>query len=410
MRDARRHRERMTPVVRNMVLATTISALGNGMVFPFTLIYLNQVRGIALSTSGLIIAVMGLVSIAVTPLAGIGIERASATRTGQVAFVLSAVAYALMPLVRTAPLAFVLAVFIGAGMGLWTPAVSTVLGEVATGNQRTRAFALQRAGMNLGVGLGGAIGGFVAVTERPSTFTLLFLLDALTFLPPIFLLPRHIARPVRQAGSLVGTYREVLQDKFYVRFLVLDFGTALCFAFGFDLLPAHASAVLGLSNTLIGWLFVANTLTVVLLQMPTVSLLAGRHRLHAYSAMGVLWTVGFAIVLGAAGRTVLGAAALLAAAVSVMGLAECIMGAVRGPLTAELAPDRLLGRYYALGSAVFSIGLAAGRAMGGFVLDASQQALWWMGVAVGVAMTVGPLTITRSMPVALHRSPVQGRR
>lgn len=388
-----------------MVLATTISALGNGMVYPFTLIYLNRVRGIDLGTAGLVIAVMGIVAIAATPLAGIGMERASATRVAQTSLLISAGSYALMATVHTAPMAFALAVLIGLGNGLMTPATSTVLGEVASGEVLTRAFALHRAGLNLGMGLGGAIGGFVAVTDRPSTFTVLFVVDALTFLPPLILLPRHLA-PIGRSRS-TGSYREVLQDKFYARFLLLDFATALCFSFGFDLLPAHASRALGLDNTAIGWLFVANTVTIVVLQLPIAAGLAGRRRLHAYSGMGALWMVAFAIVLGAAGLTPLGATLLLAFAVAVMGLAECIMGAVRGPLTAELAPEALRGRYYSVGAAVFSLGLAVGRAVGGFVLKGSEQGLWWLGIAVALSMVVGPLGLSGLIPESLHRSPAR---
>ena len=48
--------------------------------------------------------------------------------------------------------------------------------------RRHAAFAQQRLTMNLGIGLGGLVGGFIAHVRDPHTFTVLFTLDAVTFL------------------------------------------------------------------------------------------------------------------------------------------------------------------------------------------------------------------------------------
>jgi len=51
------------------------NALGNGIVFPFLLIYLHNVRGIGLGTSGLILAASSLAGLVGGPASGALIDR-----------------------------------------------------------------------------------------------------------------------------------------------------------------------------------------------------------------------------------------------------------------------------------------------------------------------------------------------
>jgi len=46
------------------------NALGNGVVFPFLLIYLHNVRGISLGMSGLVLAATSVAGLAAGPLSG----------------------------------------------------------------------------------------------------------------------------------------------------------------------------------------------------------------------------------------------------------------------------------------------------------------------------------------------------
>jgi MFS family permease len=52
------------------------NAFGNGVVFPFVLIYLHNVRGISLGVAGLAIATAGVASLVAGPVAGALIDRA----------------------------------------------------------------------------------------------------------------------------------------------------------------------------------------------------------------------------------------------------------------------------------------------------------------------------------------------
>src|SRR5437016_2859989 len=84
----------------------------------------------------------------------------------------------------------------------------------ASAARRHAAYAQQRVTMNLGIGLGGLVGGAIATVHHPHSFTILFLADAATFLVYVAVLAfvpdpgvggeAHAAKP--------SSYRAVLRD------------------------------------------------------------------------------------------------------------------------------------------------------------------------------------------------------
>ena len=72
---------------------------------------------------------------------------------------------------------------------------------------------MQRVMMNLGIGLGGLVGGLIATTANPTSFQVLFLGDAATFLVYSVFLLRVPAPPrtPRPEGRERGGYGEVVR-------------------------------------------------------------------------------------------------------------------------------------------------------------------------------------------------------
>jgi MFS family permease len=100
------------------------------------------------------------------------------------------------------------------------------------------------------------------------------------------------------------------------------------------------------------------------------------------------------------------AALLLAFAMSVFAVGECLHGAVQAPLVADLADHRLLGRYMALSALSWQVGFALGPAVGGFVLGVSPVAVWFGAAAVCLATSAAALALESTLPVRVRRTPV----
>src|SRR6266487_807180 len=159
-----------------------VNSLGNGIVFPFIVIYLHNVRGISFAAAGLALAAGAVAALAAGFGAGTFVDRFGGRNTLLLGLLLQAVSFALFPLVREAWHAFVLLALEGAGTACFWPGQSTLLSRLTPAERTHSAFALQRISMNLGLGMGGVVGGLIATTRHPASFTVLFLLDAATFL------------------------------------------------------------------------------------------------------------------------------------------------------------------------------------------------------------------------------------
>jgi MFS family permease len=171
-------------------------------------------------------------------------------------------------------------------------------------------------------------------------------------------------------------------------------------------LPVFAETT-GVSERGIGLIFLFNTLAILLLQLPAAKVLQGRRRTRAFAVTGVIWAVSWSMAL-VAGFTsaALGATTILILAAVVFGVGECLLGVVQGPLVADLAPERVRGRYTALWLTTTQFGLTIGPAVGAFLLAWSSTALWTTAAVVCVVAGVAGLLLERVLPPAALHTPV----
>ena len=384
-----------------------VNALGNGIVFPFIVIYLHNVRGISFAAAGLALSAGAVGALAAGWGAGTIVDRFGGRNTLLLGLLLQATAFALFPLIREAWQAFALLALEGAGTACFWPGQSTLLSRLTPPERTHSAFALQRISMNLGLGLGGVIGGLIASTDHPDSFTVLFLLDAATFFVFIAVLST-IREPAREAEAHEASsgYRVVLRDRNFVWLLCLN---VLFVAVGYEvfaLLPPFAKNYAGVSERWVGTMWLANTVLIVLIQLPVSKALEGRRRMRALALMSLLFAAAALIVLGG-GIWLTGTAAALVFvfATLVFGLGETLQGPTQAPLVADLAPDHLRGRYFALGSMSWSAGSILGPAVGGPLLGWHPLAVWPLAAVVSVVAAAGCLALERRLPERVLRSP-----
>jgi predicted MFS family arabinose efflux permease len=385
-----------------------VNAFGNGITYPFVVIYLHNVRGFSLGTAGLVLATNGAMSLVASPIAGWLSDRIGGRRTLGGALVLMAAGIASFPLVREQWHAFVAMAVVGAGNGSFWPSQSTLLAGLAPEARRHAAYALQRVSRNLGIGLGGLTGGLIATTSDPTSFTILFLIDAATFLGFIAVLPfvPDPELPPVEEGAPPGRYRDVLRDRLLLGIVGLNVVFVSAGYAQIELLPAFAKNEAHVSERGIGVIFLVNTLVIVFAQLPIARALEGRRRMPALALMTLLWATAWMIVLvGGATLEAMAAASVFALAGLMFGLGECFQGPTQGALVADLAPPRLRGRYMGLSTISWEIGFVIGPAIGGFVLDREPLALWPLAAGTCLLAGVGALALERGIPPKLRLTP-----
>jgi MFS family permease len=384
------------------------NSFGNGLALPFLVIYLHNVRGFSLGTSGLIVAVSSAALVGAGIFAGPLIDRFGAKRVLATGLVLQAVGYGLLPLVRSPWQAFVLLAIEGAGSAGFWPSQSTLISRLTPHARRHAAFAQQRVTMNLGIGLGGLAAGLIAHIGNPTTFTVLFVLDALTFLAYVGVLA-FIHDPgvaPDEVGDTPSSYRAVLRHKTFLGLWTLNFLFVFAGYSLFNLLPVFAHDESGLSERQIGAIFFVNTAAIVLAQLPLTRWIEGRRRMRALALMPLLWAVAWLLVDAAGFWLTAGAAfGVIALAAVLLGIGECFHGPAHQALVADIGPPSLRGRYFAVHSLSWGLAGTLGPAVGGFILAAAPFALWPLASAVCVVAAIGVLAIERFIPPKLQRIP-----
>src|SRR5262249_23087534 len=206
----------------------------------------------------------------------------------------------------------------------------------------------------------------------------------------------------------VGGYREVLRDRAVLHLALIN---VAMIAVGWGvftwLTPPYANSVIGLSTQLIGLLLLINTLAVVIAQVPIAKLAEGRRRVVMMAVAAFLFT-GASLLVIAAGATVNLAFLLLAMAWIAVGVGECFHTTVLTPLTAELAPKGLRGRYMALVGFSWWIGLAIAPMLGAPLLTFSPTVAFLAAAALAVAAAVSALRLERRLPDTARRTPQPG--
>ena len=120
-------------------LGGVMNSFGNGVVLPFLVIYLHDVRGFGLGLSGLVVSVSAAAQLCAGVLAGPLVDRIGPRPVLAAGLVMQAVGIGLFPLVRQPWHAFVLIAVEGAGSAGFWPSQSTLIARLTPPARRHAA-------------------------------------------------------------------------------------------------------------------------------------------------------------------------------------------------------------------------------------------------------------------------------
>ncbi|MEU3410884.1 MFS transporter [Streptomyces sp. NPDC006658] len=401
----------MGAAMRRIHVGNALSAFGLGFTVPYLYVYVAQVRGLGAMTAGLVLAVFAVAALIVLPFAGRAIVRRGPLPVLLAALVLAALGALSLGLAGGAASVLLSAAALGAGQAVMQPALATMIVDCSTADTRSRAFAMQFFLQNLGLGVGGLIGGHLVDTTRVSSFTLLFAIEALMFLVLVVVMatvrmphsPRMADAPARSAR---GGWKQLLGNRAMVQLCVLGFVLFFaCYGQFESGLSAYGVEAAGISTSALGTALAANTLMIVVAQFAVLKLVERRRRTRVIATVGLIWAVAWL----AAGYAGLGhgsqemATAAFVSTYALFGLGEAMLSPTVAPLVADLAPEGLAGQYNSAFALVKQLALAVGPAVGG-PLGASLHAPYVVTFLLfSLSVTVLALRLGRSLTAVQDR-------
>ncbi|WP_345504595.1 MFS transporter [Streptomyces racemochromogenes] len=401
----------MGAAMRRIQAGNALTAFGIGFTVPFLYIYVAQVRGLGSMAATSAFVAFALGALVALPFTGRVIDRRGPVPVVMGAAVAASVGALSLGLSTGLGPILLSALALGAGQAVMQPALATMIVWCSTPSTRTRAFALQFFMQNLGLGIGGLVGGQIVDESRPGSFTLLFGIEAVMFLvlavviatvrmPHVQNISDAMAKDAVPTG---GGWKRLLGHKAMVQLCVLGFVLFFaCYGQFESGLAAFGTEAAGISPSTLGFALAANTGAIVVAQFVVLKLVEKRRRSRVIALVGLIWTVAWLIAgfSGLGHGSAMMAAAAFITTYALFGIGEAMLSPTLAPLVADLAPEGSVGQYNSAFALVKQMALALGPL--GVPLGAGIPMLY-IGVFVLVSLGISVLALR----LGRRLSPVQ---
>ena len=273
------------------------------------------------------------------------------------------------------------------------PSSMALLAGLAPPEQRKAVFALHRLVSNLGMAVGPAMGGFIAMYG----FSWVFWTDGLTTLASAALLTLYFLgeESVTAAPAEAGRAGSAWRDRKLLYLLLAFLPALMVFCQMTGVLPLWVVRDLGFTPRFFGLIFTLNTLLIVVLEVALNLAMARWPHQRQFTLGALLFAAGFGLT-GLA-RT---QGALLATAV-IWTFGEMIMLPAMADAVATLAPAHRRGEFMGLYSLTFAVGMALGPWLGVLGYARGGPRLVWAACAVvgtGSAFLLSRFRLPRTSP------------
>jgi MFS family permease len=280
--------------------------------------------------------------------------------------------------------------------GALYPANAASMSRVCPPDLQVKGFALNRLANNLGVTIGPAVGGLLALRD----YRLLFWADGLTCIAAaaVFLVIWKRPEDQLRAGerkkgpAQPGAARTPWRDGPFLLLMLLVVAWGAVFVQLFATFPLYMRGVYGLAEDQIGRLLAVNTVLIVTLEMALMEKIRTRSQTKMINLSFILLGLGF-------GLMPLGRGFLYGAfTVAVWTFGEILSMPLLAALIAGRSEPETRGRYMGIFSFAFSLAFIVGPAAGAAVYGhLGGDALWYGSGGVAVLLAVAFSALRRSL-------------
>jgi len=293
------YRNAYAGINRRMWLLAVVMLINRSgtMVLPFMTLYCKHI-GYTTGQAGIVVAVYGIGSLVGAFLGGKITDRFGFYYTQFFALFCGGILFITLGLMNTYLSICICTFFLSMVNESFRPANATAIAHYSTQENRTQAFSIVRLAINLGWGVGGALGGLLASVN----YHLLFWVDGFTNITASFLLlwllPKvSLAQQKNITAKSTVKAKPAWADKTFMLFIGLQVLFSICFFQLFTTVPLYFKEGLHINEFWIGILMAMSGMIIALFEMVIVFKLEGTKpylRLMAYGT--IIMAVSFFIL------------------------------------------------------------------------------------------------------------------
>ncbi|MEI7472238.1 MAG: MFS transporter [Chitinophagaceae bacterium] len=369
------------------------------MVLPFMTLYCKKI-GYSTQEAGWVVAIYGLGAILGAFLGGKISDRLGFYYTQFTSLLLSGFLFLLLGQMQTYASICVCTFLLSLVNESFRPANATAIAYYSSSANRTQSFSLVRLAINLGWGVGAALGGFLASVN----YHLLFWVDGLTnlaaaffllqLLPKVSLLQQKTDRMnPKKTDEKISLSSSAYKDKTFLIFIGFKILFAFCFFQLFTTVPLFFKEGLNLNEFNIGIIMSLNGILIALFEMVLVFKLEGK---YPYLKLMVYGSVLMALSFYMLNLPMLSGAWVATLSTIMVTIAEMIAMPFMNTWYISRSNETNRGQYAALYTMAWSTAQVFGSSVGTLIAFAlGFSTLWWIVGTICLVTAVGYFSLLK---------------
>ena len=359
------------------------------MVLPFMTLYCRHI-GYTAEQGGWVVAIYGTGAMTGAYLGGKISDRFGFYYTQFAALFFGGLLFITLGQMQSYPAICICTFFLSMVNESFRPANATAIAHYSSAVNRTQSFSIIRLAINLGWGVGGGLGGFLASIN----YHLLFWVDGFTNIMAaimlLWLLPRvSLAQQQKKptAQKQIEKAPSALADKTFLWFIGLQLLFAICFFQLFTTIPLYFKESLQLNEFWIGVVMSMNGIIIAIFEMVIVFKLEGRYSYLLLMSTGtVIMALSFFLL------NIPLASGFLIACIStlIITVAEMTSMPFMNSYYISRSIESNRGQYAALYTMAWSAAQVIGSTMGTRIANyAGFHVLWWIVGGICLVTSAG---------------------
>jgi predicted MFS family arabinose efflux permease len=357
------------------------------MVLPFMTLYCTQQKHFTMAMAGLVVALYGLGSLAGAFLGGWLSDRLGFYRMQVTALLGGGMLFMVLGQMQSYTAICICTFLLSMVNEAFRPANASAIAHYSTAENRTRSFSLIRLAINLGWGVGSALGGFLASVGYHWLFWVDGATNIMAGLLLLLLLPPAIAAQGKKEKQVRNKTTSAYRDKTYLLYIGFKVLFAICFFQLFTTVPLYFKEGLHLDEFWIGVVMALNGVLIAFFEMVIVYKLEGS---RPYLQLIVYGTLLVAFSFFALNLPLASGLAVALVSTLLVTLGEMVAMPFMNSYYIGRTNECNRGQYAALYTMAWSAAQVVGSSSGTWAASRLGFAnLWWLVGGMAVVTAVG---------------------